>query len=158
VTSSSKFVLPCKICEGGRLVGHGCNGVPGGFGCVGNSTFLASDWFYLFEEQGHANKSLLIVSVNNSKKYIWVTSSRCICKSMYSIDIQLIQHRKCCDIYLVITYRTCFGCHQAIYNNVDDTTAIYLFQYCLLMAIVDGRNVCILRINECQSVCCVLIR
>ena len=85
------------------VVRHGCNGVPGGFGCVGSSTFLASNWFCLFEEQEPANKSLLIVSVNNSKKYIWVTSSHCICKSMYSLGIQLIQHRKCSDIYLFIT-------------------------------------------------------
>ena len=47
--------------------------MPGGFGCVGSSTFLASNWFYLFEEQGTANTSLLKVSVNNSKKYICVT-------------------------------------------------------------------------------------
>ena len=77
--------------------------MPGGFGCVGSRTFLSSNWFYLFEEQGSANKSLLIVSVNNSKKYIWVTSSRCICKSMYFIVIQLVQHKKCSDICLFIT-------------------------------------------------------
>jgi hypothetical protein len=44
------------------VVGHGCNRVPGGFGCVGSSTFLASYWFYLFEEQEPAIKSLLSVS------------------------------------------------------------------------------------------------